>query len=72
MLGALRAKFSAHAGPREMLLSSAGMDLAEASPNDFFWGRGFDGSGENQLGKLLMQVREEILTGSRSTSTSEY
>ena len=62
MLAALRAKFASHEGPREMLLSTAGMAaLVEASPHDFFWGRGHDGTGRNQLGRLLAQVREEIL-----------
>ncbi len=61
MMPALRAKFTQHAGPRAMLLSSAGLALVEASPHDFFWGRGHDGTGRNQLGRLLQQVREEML-----------
>jgi diaminohydroxyphosphoribosylaminopyrimidine deaminase/5-amino-6-(5-phosphoribosylamino)uracil reductase len=80
MLGALRAKFAAHAGPRRLLLATArdgvpqaagthsrpsssasGLQLVESSPHDFFWGRGYDGSGANMLGKLLMQVRGELL-----------
>ena len=69
MLAALSAQFEAHAGPREMLLSTRGLELAEASPNDFFWGWGYDGSGGNQLGKLLVQVREEILLGLRARSS---
>lgn len=89
MLGALRAKFTTHAGPRRMLLATArncggrgcdssggrvgppsaaderasaagGLELVESSPHDFFWGRGYDGSGANMLGKLLMQVRDEL------------
>lgn len=40
---------------------SAGLELVESSPHDFFWGRGYDGSGANMLGKLLMQVRAELL-----------
>lgn len=39
----------------------AGLELVESSPHDFFWGRGYDGSGANMLGKLLMQVRAELL-----------
>ena len=110
---ALRAKFTAHEGPRDMLLSTLGtyhpistrapagessttsggrpgddndcigsgssyqvdgssgegiegpagpgdLDLVENSPHDFFWGRGFDGSGQNQLGRLLVELREEL------------
>lgn len=68
MLEALRAKFRAHEGPRKMLLSTAGgkwgefgAELVENSPHDMFWGQGYDGSGQNQLGKLLMQVRNELV-----------
>jgi diaminohydroxyphosphoribosylaminopyrimidine deaminase/5-amino-6-(5-phosphoribosylamino)uracil reductase len=38
-----------------------GVVLVESSPHDFFWGRGFDGSGQNMLGKLLMWLREEMV-----------
>lgn len=89
MRAALRAKFTSHAGPRSMLLSTAatgapagggagssvnessgrsgsgpaadgGLLLVEASPHDFFWGRGFDGSGSNMLGCLLMELRAQL------------
>jgi diaminohydroxyphosphoribosylaminopyrimidine deaminase/5-amino-6-(5-phosphoribosylamino)uracil reductase len=105
MLIALRAKFNSHAGPRSMLLSTAGdrvkagqadaaarnavwagnssrssragyrgsdssssssstggaAFLVESSPHDRFWGQGYDGLGQNYLGQLLMQVRDELL-----------
>ena len=99
MLGALRAKFAAHPGPRRMLLATArncggrgcdssggrvgppsavderasatgGLELVESSPHDFFWGRGYDGSGANMLGKLLMQVREELQQQQGSSSAA--
>jgi len=60
-------QFSTHQGPRELLLSTAGQAgasaklLQESSPSDFFWARGIDGTGCNHLGRLLMQVREELL-----------
>jgi diaminohydroxyphosphoribosylaminopyrimidine deaminase/5-amino-6-(5-phosphoribosylamino)uracil reductase len=60
MLGALRAKFMEHAGPRRLLLSTSG-PLAESSPHDYYWGRGYDGSGNNMLGRLLVEVREEMV-----------
>ena len=34
--------------------------IVENSPHDFFWGKGVDGSGENNLGRLLEIVREEL------------
>ena len=30
------------------------------SRNDSYWADGGDGKGRNQLGKILMQVREEL------------
>jgi len=36
--------------------------LLENSPHDFFWGGGWDASGANHLGRLLMRVREQLLT----------
>lgn len=44
-----------------MLLSTAGSVLVEASPHDLFWGGGREGEGLNYLGRLLMQLRSEIL-----------
>ena len=35
--------------------------LLEASPHDRYWGQGFDGTGGNALGQLLMRVRAELL-----------
>ena len=61
-------QFETHAGPRALLLSTCARlgdaqgdrPLVEASPNDFFWGRGVDGSGTNHLGVLLMRVRAQL------------
>ncbi len=44
----------------ERASAAGGLELVESSPHDFFWGRGYDGSGTNMLGKLLMQVRDEL------------
>lgn len=60
MLKALRAKFRVPAA-RYLLLSTASRWLVESSPFDYFWGSGQDGSGQNRLGQLLMQVRAELL-----------
>ena len=58
MLGLLRMKF-ADAGLRNMLLSTGNQELIEDNDwFDTFWGV-CNGVGENQLGKLLMQVRAE-------------
>ncbi len=60
MKGGSAVQFAAHAGPRRMLLATETAALVEASPHDYFWGRGVDGSGANHLGLLLMQLREEL------------
>ena len=59
MLAGLRIKFS-FPQARELLLSTANRILVESSPFDYFWAAGKDGSGQNRLGHLLMQVRNEL------------
>ena len=60
MLKALRAKFSQHPDLAIKLLSTNNRNLIERSNNDRYWGDPGDGSGQNKLGQLLMQVRSEI------------
>ncbi|MEX0269510.1 NADAR family protein [Leptolyngbyaceae cyanobacterium UHCC 1019] len=61
MRKAVLQKFRTHADIREILLATGNEDLVENSPVDYYWGCGKDGSGKNQLGQILMEVRE-ILT----------
>lgn len=62
MLESLRAKFTLHNNLRLNLLATAPAELIEGNNwGDTYWG--FDTSlnrGENLLGRLLMQVREEL------------
>ncbi len=60
MKEAVLQKFLTHAEIRETLLATGDNLLVENSPNDYFWGCGADKTGENCLGKILMNVREEI------------
>lgn len=60
MMRALRAKFAAHPGIREMLIETAGSDLVEHTAKDDYWADGGDGRGQNRLGALLMALRDEI------------
>ena len=60
MRRALRAKFETHADARELLLSTGDEPLLEDSPEDFLWGTGRDGSGQNRLGVLLMELRAQL------------
>ena len=72
MLHALRAKFNQNPKLQEKLISTQDKILAEASKNDKVWGIGLalndqnaflkdKWQGRNQLGNLLMTVRDEII-----------
>jgi ribA/ribD-fused uncharacterized protein len=60
MRSAVRAKFEQHADIRQTLLSTGDSRIVEHTTNDRFWGDGGDGSGENWLGRILMEIREEL------------
>jgi ribA/ribD-fused uncharacterized protein len=61
MRKALYAKFTQHQELRDLLLSTGEATLVEHTENDSFWGDGGDGSGKNWLGKLLMELRKQIV-----------
>lgn len=60
MYKAVREKFSNHADIRAILLATGEERIVEDSPKDDYWGCGLDGKGQNYLGKILMQVRQEL------------
>lgn len=60
MQEAVLQKFLTHADIREILLTTGNQLLVENSPTDYFWGCGANKTGQNHLGKILMNVREEI------------
>ena len=60
MRKALLAKFSQHYGLRQNLLETGTRKLIEHSPYDSFWGNGGNDQGQNHLGELLMEIRNEI------------
>ncbi|NUM46303.1 MAG: NADAR family protein [Anaerolineales bacterium] len=62
MRAAVREKFRTHAGLREELLATGDAEIVENAPGDYYWGCGADGSGKNMLGKILMEIREELRT----------
>jgi len=57
----LRAKLARHEKVQALLLETGERDICENSAVDYFWGIGADGSGENQLGKLWMKLRAELV-----------
>lgn len=63
-------KFSQNEQLKEVLLGTKGKEIVETSPNDRFWGVGFNSEealdhvgewGENRLGKALERARERLL-----------
>jgi N-glycosidase YbiA len=60
MRRAVMAKFTQHEELRALLLSTGEAKIVEHTENDDYWGDGGDGSGKNMLGRILMQVRQEL------------
>jgi hypothetical protein len=56
----LRAKVEQHPYVKKKLIESADKELIENSWRDSYWGWGPDKDGENHLGKLWMEVRDEV------------
>lgn len=63
MKEALIQKFSQNPTLRKLLINTGNKVLVEHTDKDTEWGDGGDGSGNNNLGKLLVEVRQGILTG---------
>lgn len=57
---AVTTKFLSHTQIQSILLSTGDQMIVEDSPRDYYWGCGLDKSGRNQLGQILMSVRQEI------------
>ena len=60
MYRAVLCKFGTKSNIKEVLLSTGDAILIEATSDDYYWGCGTKGSGLNVLGKILMEVREQI------------
>jgi ribA/ribD-fused uncharacterized protein len=58
---AVRQKFLAHAELARLLLSTGDEELIEDAAGDYFWGCGKDGTSQNWLGKILMEVRRQLI-----------
>ena len=56
----VQAKINQHDDIKELLLSTGNEEIIENSPKDYFWGGGKDGSGQNWLGKILMEIRQKL------------
>jgi ribA/ribD-fused uncharacterized protein len=56
----VRAKLYQHAYIQKKLLETGDMEIIEDSPYDAFWARGPNGDGQNNLGKIWMELRAEL------------
>ena len=60
MYRAVLQKFETHDDIRQRLLDTVGEELVENARGDYYWGCGADGTGQNKLGKILMDVRDKL------------
>lgn len=60
MRAIIRAKTAQHEYVRRKLLQTGDRELIENSWRDSFWGWGENRHGQNQLGKLWMEIRAEL------------
>jgi ribA/ribD-fused uncharacterized protein len=65
MYDILWAKQSQHEYVRRKLIQTKGRELVENSWRDDFWGWGPNRDGLNMLGKLWMEVRDELRSASK-------
>lgn len=73
MRAVLRAKFTQHGDLQELLLATGDARLVEAgtvnNAVNRLWGE-VDGKGQNMLGVMLMELRQELAKAKRATSTN--
>lgn len=62
MLTINRVKYTQNEDLRNILLSTGNRTIVEDSPFDYIWGIGKDGSGQNLLGKVLMELRDYFVS----------
>jgi len=74
MRKAVQAKFDQYEDLRQKLLSTGDAILEEENPRDPFWGIGKDkngNKGQNQLGLMLMQIREDYKKQEKKETAKE-
>jgi ribA/ribD-fused uncharacterized protein len=65
MYRAVRRKFELHAELRELLLATGEQGIVESAPNDYYWGVGREGTGQNRLGKIIERIRAELRSSTK-------
>jgi N-glycosidase YbiA len=56
----IKAKLDQHQDVKNMLLETGEATIKKNYDDDWFWGIGADGSGQNIMGKILMELRSEL------------
>lgn len=62
MYQAVLAKFTSNLEIQKILLDTEEEAIIEKALGDYYWGCGKNGSGQNKLGLILMQVKAELGT----------
>lgn len=57
----LKEKLHQHAEIQTILRQTGSADIIKNVPRDAFWGSGADSRGQNVMGKMWMELREEII-----------
>ena len=57
-----RAKLLQHKDVKQKLIRSGNTRIIKKHPLDYFWGTGADNSGRNEMGRLWMKLRAELLS----------
>lgn len=60
MKAIMRAKLEQHVDVRAALLETGDADIRKNHPEDDYWGTGSDGDGQNVMGKIWMELRDEL------------
>lgn len=60
MRRAVLKKFQTHDEIAYILLQTGDEHIVENAPGDYYWGCGKDGTGKNMLGRILMEVRDQL------------
>lgn len=71
MREAIKAKFTQHTCLKSILLASGDAEIIEHTVNDNYWADAGDGSGKNMLGKLLMELRDQLRKEAKPVFTLE-
>jgi len=55
-------KFTQHSFLKYLLISTRNQEIIEVSPRDYYWGIGANRRGKNMLGKIIMEIRDVLIT----------